>query len=73
MVSLCPSSLTIVGPPATCRVPDRIAPTLFSEDAAQNLASLSRVAPLTFQTVADGHAGVTRDAKRKLERLIGGQ
>ena len=49
-----------------------VAPRLFSEDAAQNLASLSRVAPLTFQTVADGHAGVTRDAKRKLERLLGG-
>ena len=49
-----------------------VAPRLFSEDRAQNLASLSRLAPLRFETVADGHAGVTRDAKRKLERLLAG-
>ena len=49
-----------------------VAPRLFSEDGAQNLASLSRLAPLRFETVADGHAGVTRDAKRKLERLLAG-
>ena len=47
-----------------------VAPRLFSEDAAQNLASLPQLAPLTFETVADGHAGITRDAKRKLERWV---
>jgi glyoxylase-like metal-dependent hydrolase (beta-lactamase superfamily II) len=46
------------------------APGFFSEDAAQNRASLRALAPLTFDIVADGHAGVTTDAHQKLTRLL---
>jgi len=48
------------------------APSLFSEDAARNRDSLRALAPLPFTIVADGHAGVARDAKAKLMRLLGG-
>jgi hydroxyacylglutathione hydrolase len=48
-----------------------IAPALFSEDAARNQASLRALEPLPFTIVADGHAGVARDAKNKLVRLLG--
>jgi hydroxyacylglutathione hydrolase len=47
-----------------------IAPSLFSEDAAQNRLSLRQLEPLPFQTIADGHAGVTRDARIKLGRFL---
>jgi glyoxylase-like metal-dependent hydrolase (beta-lactamase superfamily II) len=49
-----------------------IAPALFSEDANRNRASLAALQPLAFHTVADGHAGVTRDAKEKLARFLAG-
>jgi hypothetical protein len=44
-------------------------PALFSEDRDRNRTSLSALEPLVFTTIADGHAGVTRDAKGKLRRL----
>lgn len=47
-----------------------VAPSLFSEDTAENSRSLKRLDPTQFDTVADGHAGVTREAGRKLTRLI---
>lgn len=50
-----------------------IAPALFSENAAQNRASLSRLESLPFDKLADGHAGVTRDARSKLHRLLADQ
>jgi glyoxylase-like metal-dependent hydrolase (beta-lactamase superfamily II) len=47
-----------------------VAPSMFSENAAQNRASLTALQPLPFDIVADGHAGVARDAKGKLARLL---
>jgi hydroxyacylglutathione hydrolase len=47
-----------------------IVPALFSADRDRNHASLSALEPLAFTTIADGHAGVTRDAKAKLGRLL---
>ena len=49
-----------------------VAPSLFSEYAAENLRSLKRLDPTQFDIVADGHAGVTRDAGKKLTRLTSG-
>lgn len=49
-----------------------IAPSLFSEDSEMNRASLRALEPLAFDKIADGHAGVTFDAKRKLARLLAG-
>ena len=49
-----------------------IAPSLMSEDAEKNRASLRALGPLAFDTIADGHAGVTRDAKNKLARFLAG-
>jgi hydroxyacylglutathione hydrolase len=49
-----------------------IVPGLFSEDAERNRASLSALAPLTFDKIADGHAGVTSGAKAKLARFVAG-
>ena len=49
-----------------------IAPSLFSEDAAENRASLRKLEPLAFDTIADGHAGVTRNAKAKVARFLTG-
>jgi glyoxylase-like metal-dependent hydrolase (beta-lactamase superfamily II) len=49
-----------------------IAPSLFSDDAAQNHASLRELGSVTFEKVADGHAGLTTDAKVKLNRLLAG-
>ncbi len=48
------------------------APSLFSEDAAANRGSLRALVPLPFTIVADGHAGVARDAKARLVRLLEG-
>jgi hydroxyacylglutathione hydrolase len=49
-----------------------IAPSLFSEDAARNRASLQALEPLAFDVIADGHAGVTTSAKQKLTRFLSG-
>jgi len=49
-----------------------IAPALFSEDAVRNRESLRKLEPLAFERIADGHAGVTNDAKAKLARLLAG-
>jgi glyoxylase-like metal-dependent hydrolase (beta-lactamase superfamily II) len=43
---------------------------LFSEDPARNLAALPALKDLPFDTIADGHAGVARDADRRLSRLL---
>ena len=48
-----------------------VAPSFFSEDASANRASLRALEPLTFEIIADGHAGVTTDAKGKLLRFLG--
>jgi glyoxylase-like metal-dependent hydrolase (beta-lactamase superfamily II) len=45
---------------------------LFSEDAARNRAAARGLAGLDFDTIADGHAGVVRDAKAKLRRFLAG-
>lgn len=47
-----------------------VAPAMFSENAAQNRASLTALQAHPFDIVADGHAGVARDAKAKLTRLL---
>ena len=49
-----------------------IAPSLMSEDSEKNRASLRAVEPLAFEKLADGHAGVTLDAKGKLARFLAG-
>ena len=46
---------------------------LFSEDPARNLAALPALRELPFQSIADGHAGVAREADRRLARLLGSQ
>ena len=43
---------------------------LFSEDPARNLAALPALRELPFDTIADGHAGVAREADRKLAQLL---
>ena len=49
-----------------------IAPSLMSEDSEKNRASLRAIEPLAFEKIADGHAGVAFDAKRKLARFLAG-
>ncbi len=49
-----------------------IAPSLFSEDSAENRRSLQRLERLSFDKIADGHAGVTLNARVKLARLLAG-
>jgi len=49
-----------------------IAPSLFSEDSAENRRSLKRLEPLSFDKIADGHAGVTLNGKVKLARFLAG-
>jgi hydroxyacylglutathione hydrolase len=49
-----------------------IAPSLMSEDVERNRASLRALEPLAFDKIADGHAGVTSGAKRKLARFLAG-
>jgi glyoxylase-like metal-dependent hydrolase (beta-lactamase superfamily II) len=44
---------------------------LFSEDPARNRASLPALRELPFESIADGHAGVAREADRRLARLLG--
>jgi len=50
-----------------------VPPSLFSDDAAANLASLRALEPLPFTTIADGHVGATPGAKEKLGRLLSGR
>jgi len=50
-----------------------IAPSFFSENARANRASLQALESLTFETIADGHAGVTTQAKDKVLRLLRSQ
>ena len=45
---------------------------LFSEDPARNVAALPALKELPFETIADGHAGVARDAMPRLRRLLDG-
>lgn len=45
-------------------------PSATSEDDAQNLASLSKLKDLPFTRIADGHVGVTADARQKLRRML---
>ena len=47
-----------------------VVPGLFSADAARNRTSLRALQPLGFDRIADGHAGVTSDAKAKLARFL---
>jgi glyoxylase-like metal-dependent hydrolase (beta-lactamase superfamily II) len=49
-----------------------ISPSLMSEDSERNFASLRALEPLAFEKIADGHAGVTLDAKHKLARFLAG-
>ncbi len=49
-----------------------IVPSLFSWDSARNRAALKRLEPLVFDTIADGHAGVTLGAREKLARFLAG-
>jgi len=49
-----------------------VAPSMFSENAAQNRASLNALQALPFDIVADGHAGVAGGAREKLARLLAG-
>ena len=49
-----------------------IAPSLFSEDSAENRGSLIRLERLSFDKIADGHAGVTLNARVKLAQLLAG-
>lgn len=44
---------------------------LFSEDPARNRAALPTLQELPFTSIADGHAGVAREADRRLARLLG--
>lgn len=45
---------------------------IFSDDAAKNRASLHALDGLTFDTIADGHAGVATNARAKLTRFMAG-
>jgi len=45
-------------------------PSFFSEDAAQARTSLEKLRAAPFTQLADGHTGVTADARQKLERLL---
>jgi len=49
-----------------------IAPSLFSENSAENRRSLKQLEPLSFDKIADGHAGVTLNARVKLRRFLAG-
>jgi hydroxyacylglutathione hydrolase len=49
-----------------------IAPALFSENATENRASLRQLESVTFDKIADGHAGVTANGKAKLVRFLAG-
>ncbi|MHB8875469.1 MAG: MBL fold metallo-hydrolase [Myxococcaceae bacterium] len=46
------------------------APSFFCDDPAQAKASLHKVVALPFTRIADGHTGVTEDARQKLLRYL---
>ena len=48
-----------------------LGPRLFCEDAEQNRRSLEKLRELDFDRIADGHAGLTVDAKTRLESFLG--
>ncbi|HVE85429.1 MAG TPA: MBL fold metallo-hydrolase [Myxococcales bacterium] len=48
-----------------------LGPRLFCEDAEQNRRSLEKLREVSFSRIADGHAGVTVDARARLEALLG--
>jgi len=45
-------------------------PSFFSENAGQARTSLEKLLKVPFTLLADGHTGVTADARQKLERLL---
>jgi glyoxylase-like metal-dependent hydrolase (beta-lactamase superfamily II) len=45
-------------------------PSFFSEDASQARASLEKLIALPFTRLADGHTGLTDDARQKLGRFL---
>lgn len=47
-----------------------LGPRLFCEDADQNLASLAKLRQIPFSRIADGHAGLTIDAKTRAETFL---
>jgi len=47
-----------------------LGPRTFCEDAAQNRASLDRLKQLEFSRIADGHAGLTVDAKTRVATFL---
>jgi glyoxylase-like metal-dependent hydrolase (beta-lactamase superfamily II) len=49
-----------------------IVPSFFSEDARRNRDSLRALEQLTFDKIADGHAGVASGAREKLVRFLAG-
>lgn len=48
-----------------------LGPRLYCEDAEQNRRSLEKLKDLTFSRIADGHAGLTVDAKTRLAAFLG--
>ena len=48
-----------------------LGPRLFCEDEEQNRRSLEKLKLVSFSRIADGHAGVTVDAKTRLEAFLG--
>lgn len=46
------------------------APGFLSENAAENERSLQKLLSLPFTRIADGHAGVTEDARQKVAALL---
>jgi hydroxyacylglutathione hydrolase len=48
----------------------RMMPVGFSENSSQNLDSLKQLVAQPFTRIADGHSGVTEDARQKLRALI---
>ncbi|HYV43760.1 MAG TPA: MBL fold metallo-hydrolase [Myxococcaceae bacterium] len=47
-----------------------LGPRMFCEDAAQNRASLAKLREIEFSRIADGHAGLTVDAKQRAETFL---
>jgi hydroxyacylglutathione hydrolase len=47
-----------------------LGPRRFCEDAAQNRVSMERLRQIEFSRIADGHAGLTVDAKVRTEKFL---
>jgi glyoxylase-like metal-dependent hydrolase (beta-lactamase superfamily II) len=45
-----------------------VSPWFFSEDKAKNEASMAKLLDVPFTRMADGHSGLTPDAKSKLQK-----